>query len=222
MRDTAIVIGATGLVGGHLIRLLLEDDEYVEIRTFVRRPSGVQDPKLQEHVVDFDAIEEWVDLINGDVLFSTMGTTLKRAGSKKAQYRVDFTYQFQFARAAAANGVGRYVLVSSAGADPGSRIFYSRMKGELEEAVKELPFQKIVILRPSILLGEREERRPAEKLGGVLAGVVARIVPPLRKYRPIEAKSVARAMVEAAGSSGEGIEVHELDEIFALGGEEGG
>ena len=217
MDKTAVVVGATGLVGAHLTRHLLSDDRYGLVKVFVRRPTGLDHPKLEEHVVDFDRIDSWKDSITGDELFSTMGTTLRQAGGKEAQYRVDFTYQYETARAATANGVGRYILVSSAGANPRARVFYSRMKGELEEAIKKLPFQRIVILRPSILTGERRKTRLGEQLGLVGAHILTRIVPPLRKYRPIAGETVARAMINSPGwSEAAGITVCELDEIFAL------
>ena len=126
----------------------------------------MQHAKLQERIVNFDAVPEWKALLTGDVLFSSLGTTLKQAGSKEAQYKVDFTYQYNIAKAAADNGVSQYVLVSSAGASPQSRIFYSRMKGELEEAVKTFSFPHITILQPGILQGERDEFRLGERIGG--------------------------------------------------------
>ncbi|NIR45046.1 MAG: NAD(P)H-binding protein [Gemmatimonadetes bacterium] len=217
MQKTAIVIGATGLVGGHLNRQLVDSERYGLVRVFTRRTTGIDDGKLEEHLVNFDEIETWRGAIQGDELFSALGTTLKRAGSKEAQYRVDFTYQYDVARAAARNGVGKYLLVSSAGADPDSRIFYSRMKGELEEAVEELSFESIVIFRPSVLAGEREETRVGEKLGGLVLGALARFVPPVRKYRPVPGATVARAMIAAASrTGGPRVETYELAEIFSL------
>ena len=137
---TAVVIGATGLVGSELVALLLADSRFETVKVFVRRSTGRQHPKLEEHLVNFDAVETWKEQLTGDVLFSAMGTTLKQAGSKDAQYKIDYTYQYNVAKAAAENGVPQYVLISSAGASPKSRIFYSRMKGELEESVKKLTF----------------------------------------------------------------------------------
>lgn len=214
MGRTAIVIGATGLVGEQLTSLLLQQDDFTRVKVFVRRATGVEHPKLDERIVDFERMGDWESHLTGDALFSTLGTTLKRAGSKEAQYRVDFTYQFEAARAASRNAVDTYVLVSSAGANPSSRIFYSRMKGELEDAIKRLPFRRIVILRPSILVGERRERRMGEEIGARLAEALALIVPPLRRYRPIAAATVARAMIGSTSSSRPpGIETFELDEI---------
>src|SRR5690349_10962018 len=138
---TAIVIGATGLVGSELVQQLLDDERFSLVKIFVRRSFGKQHPKLEEHIIDFDKIHEWGHLVSGDVLFSALGTTLKQAGGKEAQYRIDYNYQYDVADAAAKNKVPVYVLVSSAMANVDSKIFYTRMKGELERDIKKLPFQ---------------------------------------------------------------------------------
>src|SRR4030066_986146 len=140
---TAIVIGATGLIGKHLTKFLLDDPAYSSVKVFVRRTLNISNPKLEEHVVDFDEISIWKDKITGDELYSAMGTTIKKAGSKEAQYKIDFTYQYECAKAASENGVGKYLLISSAGANIKSGHFYLRMKGELDKKVSELPFQQL-------------------------------------------------------------------------------
>lgn len=209
------MIGATGLVGSALTGLLLEDARFDRMHVFVRRSTGRQHPKLEEHIVNFDALPEWQHLLTGDVLFSSLGTTLKQANSKEAQYKVDFTYQFDVAEAAAVNGVPDYVLVSSAGASPHSRIFYSRMKGELEEAVKTFSFAHIHILQPGILQGERDEFRLGERIGvGMLS--MTRYIPGLQKYKPIPAETVAQAMINAAFRDQEKVEVWTLEKVFDL------
>src|SRR5512133_1827405 len=124
----AVVVGATGLVGAEIVRRLLANARFASVAILVRRPSGVAHEKLREHLVDFDAPESFAALVRGDVLFSALGTTLRAAGSKEAQYRVDHGYQLRVAEAARRNGIGTLVLVSSAGASPRARIFYSRMK----------------------------------------------------------------------------------------------
>ena len=125
------VIGATGLVGRELVKQLLENPEVEKVTIFSRRNSGFQHPKLEQRVIDFNDRESWKPFLQGDVLFSALGTTLKQAGSKEKQYLVDYTYQWQFAEAAAEKGIPAYVLVSSTGASPRSSIFYSRIKGEI-------------------------------------------------------------------------------------------
>lgn len=213
---TAIVLGATGLVGSELIRQLLEHPDYSTVLVFVRRSTGITHPKLAEHLVDFEKIEEWRHLIKGDVLFSALGTTLNKAGSKAAQYRIDYTYQHEVAAAAAANGIPCYVLISSAGASEKSPIFYSKMKGELDLAVQKLTFASVRILRPGILAGNRKESRPAEAAAIKMMQLLGKI-PGIRKYRPIPASVVARAMINGALDPARGAQVHELEGVFTLG-----
>jgi uncharacterized protein YbjT (DUF2867 family) len=214
---TALVLGATGLVGKALTEQLLADDRFSQVEVFVRRSTGLTSPKLVEHIVNYDEMGEWGKKLQGDVLFSGLGTTLKTVGSQEAQYQVDYTYQFQAAAMAAKQGVQRYVLISSAGADAGSRIFYSRMKGELDEAVQALPFAQATILRPGILEGDRKEERMGEVIGIFLARWGTRLLPWWRGYRPIHAKTVARAMIQAATQSQAlAYEIHTLEEVFTL------
>lgn len=213
----AIVIGATGLVGKQLVTQLLEHPSFSKVLILSRRSLGIQNSKLDEVIIDFGKLTEYQSQIKGDVLFSCMGTTIKKAKSKENQYKIDFTYQFQTAQIAAKNGVPNYVLVSSTGANSTSRVFYSRIKGELEEAITALPFQKIRILRPSILLGDREEFRFGEKIGMVVMGFFTSIIPPLRKWRGITGSEVARAMIASSlDSNTEKVSVRELDEIFKI------
>lgn len=215
---TALLIGATGLVGDQLLRQLLLDARFDRLKVFVRRPTGYQSPKLEEHVVDFDQPQTWSEALTGDVLFSTLGTTLRQAGSQEAQYKVDYTYQYRAAQAAATNGVPTFVLVSSAGADADSFVFYNRIKGELERDVKKLRFRRIRILQPGILAGGRAQVRLGEKVGLVLASVVG-AVPPLRGYRPIHARIVAQAMINAALDETPGVSTDTLEGVFTRAGE---
>ena len=127
MNKTAIIIGATGLVGNNLLQQLLLDNDFSSVKIFVRRATGISHSKLKEFIIDFDKLELSKSDISGDVLFSCMGTTLKQAGSKSMQYKVDFTYQYQFAKLADENGVPDYLLISAASSSSKSKIFYSRM-----------------------------------------------------------------------------------------------
>src|SRR5687768_5421023 len=161
----ALVIGATGMVGSQLIQQLLADKRFEKIRVFSRRSLDIKHQKLEEHLINFDYPEQWKGLVRGNVLFSALGTTLSKAGSKGAQFKIDYKYQYQFAKAASENGVPQYVLVSAAYASPSSKIFYSRMKGILEKDVKKLSYQNITILKPGMLSGERKEERTGEKIG---------------------------------------------------------
>lgn len=215
MNKTAIVLGATGLVGSHITDLLLKDERYSTVRIFHRRSTGINHKKVEEHIVDFDSVSTWKELLTGDELYSAMGTTIKKAGSQDAQYKIDVTYPLRVAAAAAENGVKNYALVSSAGANKESRIFYSRIKGELEEAVKSLPFNLITILRPSVLDGDRNENRPGEAFA-ILAMSILGKLPGLSTYRPIHARTVANGMINSLNDRSGGCHIFESDEIFYL------
>ena len=162
MKQTAIVIGATGLVGRALVAQLAQNDGVERIVTLTRRAVEYHSPKVENHVLDFAQLARHAELFRGDVLFSCLGTTRQQAGSIAAQRLVDVDYQFAAAQLAAQQGVRHYVLVSSSGADASSRNAYLQMKGELEQKVSALPFARISIVQPSLLLGERTERRVAD------------------------------------------------------------
>ena len=210
---TAIIIGSSGMVGTQLLDLLLISDEYSRIISLVRRKSGIQHPKLNEYIVNFDKPESYKNLVKGDVLFSCMGTTLAQAKSKNNQYRVDFTYQYEVAETAAQNNVPVYVLVSSAGANAKSGAFYMQMKGKLDEAVSKLNFSSIQIIRPGQLYGLRSEKRIAEKLAIKIMFFLNKLGI-LNKYKPIHAREVAQAMIVAAKNNS--LHTYTLDEVFGL------
>lgn len=214
---TAIVIGATGLTGAQLVNQLLKDSRFEKIKVFVRKTTGIVHQKLQEHIVDFNKPETFKDLVRGDVLYSAMGTTLKSAGSKEAQYVVDYTYQYNMAKMAATNGVSALVLVSSAGANTSSSIFYSRIKGELERDVQLLQFKSIHIFRPGMLAGPRKEHRGGEKIGIAVMNLVSKI-PGLGALKPILGAQVAQAMINATFKHDVGIYTYSLGEVFKLAG----
>lgn len=211
----SIVIGATGLVGGQLLRLLLADARFGPVVVLGRRPTGAAHEKLREHVVDFDAPASFAALVQGDALFSALGTTIRAAGSAEAQYRVDHGYQLAVAGAARRNGVGTCVLVSSAGASPRARLFYSRMKGELERDVEALGFPRTRILRPGLLDGERAEHRAGERWALRVLRPLAPVLP--ASARPIPAAAVARAARAVALDPAPGARRYEARELFLLG-----
>lgn len=214
MNLTANVIGATGLVGKQLVKLLLENENFGEVKIFVRRDTGIQHPKLKQYIVDFGDKKQRVKNLTGDVLFSTLGTTLKQAGSKEKQYEVDFTYNLNFAKMAKENGFENYVLVSSIGANSGSNIFYTRIKGELDDEVAKLGFKNLAILRPSSLMGERKEKRWMEDLSLPFVQFVTRFL--LKKYRPVKDETVALAMINTVLNPNPQKTIWEGDEIFDL------
>lgn len=211
----AIIIGATGLIGTALIKALSENSNYSEVILIARKQIPDLSSKFRLIQTDFDKLDEIKKEISGDILFSVLGTTMKTAGSKEAQYKIDFTYQYNVAKMAAENGVKNLVLLSSAGANAKSSIFYSRMKGELDEAVKELSFNHISVIRPSMLTGKRKEFRLGEKIFTPLAYVL-NIIPFARKYRPIKDSIVARAMINAVQKNQTSYQVYELNEVFKL------
>jgi uncharacterized protein YbjT (DUF2867 family) len=214
MNMKALVIGATGATGKDLVSQLLQDQDFDEIRIFVRKPFGIQNDKLKVHVVDFEKPEEWKDQVRGDVAFSCLGTTLKAAGSKEAQRKVDFDYQYEFAKAAKDNNVDDYILVSSYGADPKSKIFYSRMKGELEEAVKQLHFTKITIFKPGML-----ERKDSDRPGEVLGSRVIKFANKLgllESQKPLPTNVLAKAMINSSKIKSNGYSSIKLGNIFCF------
>lgn len=197
MKKTAVLIGASGLTGGHLLQQLLEHPAYDQVVSLVRRPSGQQHPKLKECVFDFDHPDP--SLIEGQDFFCALGTTLARAGSKEAQYKVDCQYPLALGKIAKQKGFSRYLLVSSIGADATSSNFYLRTKGELEKGLEALGFDTFVAARPSFLLGDRKEFRLGEKIGiWVWKFVQPFLGGPLRRLRGIPAASVATALIQYA------------------------
>lgn len=215
MTRSALLAGATGLVGGYCLERLLADDAWQRVVVPTRRPLGRSHPKLAEVVLDFDHLEEEAEHLAVDGSFSEdvfccLGTTLAAAGSEEAFERVDFGYVVALAHLAAARGSRRFLLVSAVGADPGSRIFYNRVKGKAEEAVAASGVPIIHILRPSLLLGPRREHRSGEEWAKRFSGLVAPLlVGPLRRWRPIHADAVAGAMVALARRDEPGVFFHE-------------
>ena len=216
MNLTANVIGATGLVGKQLVSQLLENEHFGKVRIFVRRDSGLSHPKLEQLIVDFADEKTWAKKLTGDVLFSALGTTLKQAGSKAKQYEVDFTFNLNFAQKAKANSIENYVLVSSIGANSKSALFYTRIKGELDDTVANLGFENLTILRPSYLSGERDEKRWMEELSLPVVGFVTKLI--LKKCRPISGETVAKAMINGVLKPHPEKTIWEADEVFELAG----
>jgi len=214
-KKTALLFGASGLVGGFVLQELLRHRAYQRVHSFGRRKLDIQHERLQQHLIDFDQLEAHKQWFLGQDVFSCLGTTMAKAGSREAFRKVDYTYALQTARLAAEQGASQLMIVSSAGADPDGLFFYSRVKGEVEEAVRKLPFWALHIFQPSILLGPRREQRIGEKIAaramkgisGLLTGEV------LGKYRPVEAEAVAKAMLAAAQRLKAGQFTYRSDEI---------
>jgi uncharacterized protein YbjT (DUF2867 family) len=193
----ALLVGATGLVGSHLLRRLLAHPGYARVSVWARREVPLHDPKLTQTIVDFERLAQRA--LGVEDVYVALGTTITAAGSQQAFYRVDHDYPLQLARLARERGVQRFLMVSALGANPDSRVFYNRVKGETEDAIRGLELPKVWFFRPSLLVGERQEYRRGEKFAMPLGKAIAPLlVGALRKYRPIEADAVAAAMVYAA------------------------
>ncbi|MDB4974600.1 MAG: nucleoside-diphosphate sugar epimerase [Myxococcaceae bacterium] len=210
MSRTALIVGATGLVGHQALLALLEDESFSKIVAIVRRPTGLSHERLDERVVDFEALSRALMGQKADVALCCLGTTIRQAGSKKQFRHIDFGLVLAFAQSALAAGVQHFILVSALGADPKSRVFYNRVKGELEEALSSFGFAALTIVRPSLLLGKRAKPRLGERIGAPFAKLLPKSV------RAIEGRTVGRALVKFARepASGKRIvlskELHEL------------
>jgi uncharacterized protein YbjT (DUF2867 family) len=216
---TAVLLGATGLVGGHALRLLAHDGRWDRVVTLDRRPLATASARHAPHVVDVGRLAEHADLLAGDDLFCCLGTTMKQAGSEEAFRRVDLEIPAEAARLAHGRGAGQMLLVSALGADPNSRIFYNRTKGEAEAAVRAVGFESVGLFRPSLLTGDRDEGRPGEQAAAVALRVVSPLLlGPLSSLRPTPAEAVARALVAVAAERPAGVRVYGPGEIKARAG----
>ena len=193
---TALIIGATGATGTVLVKQLLDHESYTSVHVFARRELELTHPKLKVHVVDFDAIDTWKDKLQGDVLFSALGTTRKTAGSKEVQYQIDYTYQHDVAKAASQNGVSTLLLVSSTGSNAKSPFFYPKTKGQLEEAVSKMDFKQVHIFQPPIL-DRGAFSRKNEKTGIKIINLLNKLCI-LRSQKPMPVAFLAEQMIKVA------------------------
>jgi uncharacterized protein YbjT (DUF2867 family) len=215
-QDTALLVGATGLVGGLCLKTVLEGADYQSVIALARRPLAEEHPRLVQMTVDFDKLEEIEPFPAADV-FCALGTTIGRAGSQHAYLKIDFEYPRIVAERSAAAGAKQFVLVSSVGAEPNSGNFYLRVKAQLEKAIGGLPFESVHFFRPSFLIGKRTETRLGELLGAAaLRAFQFALVRKLRKYRPIHAETLAAAMVVAAREAKPGRHIYHYDDIVSL------
>lgn len=214
---SAILVGASGLVGGELLNLLLNSEEYSKVIVLGRRSLNLEHPKLEEIIVDFERLDQYQEKFSVDEIFCCLGTTIKKAKSKEAFKKVDVDYVLSLAKIAKEMKVEKFLIVSSIGADKQSAIFYSKMKGLVEEGLKEIGFSSLYIFRPSLLLGQRQEVRSGESAAAFLSkGLSFLMLGGLRKYKPIEAKVVAKGMYNAAQSTNAGYHTYMSDKIFDI------
>jgi uncharacterized protein YbjT (DUF2867 family) len=213
---TALVIGASGLVGTQLLQQLCASEAYSQVTALVRKPLSTTHPKLTQELVNFDNLEQAASRINAQDIFCTLGTTIRVAGSQEAFRKVDYEYPLEVAEIALRNGAEQYLIVTALGADARSPVFYSRVKGEVEKKIASLGYKTVVALRPSFLVGQRTESRAGEEIGIIIARLIAfALIGPLRKYRAIEASTVAGAMLAEATQNLAGQRVLESDMIQA-------
>lgn len=211
---SALIAGASGLVGGELLHYLLDGDQYDKVVALVRKPLGIKHPKLEEIIVDFENLFNYKDHFRVDDVFCCLGTTIKKAKSKEAMLRVDVDYPLIIARVAKEMGAKQFLVISSIGANPNSFIWYTRMKGLLEEQLKEVGFHSLHILRPSLLLGKRAEFRLGETVGAFLSTKLSfAFIGPLKKYKAISGKTVALGMYKIAQSDKKGVNIYISNEI---------
>lgn len=206
-KRTALVIGGSGLVGKEVISELIASDKYTEVIALTRKPLDWEHPKLSSVVFDFDHPDDAA--VCADDIFCCLGTTMKKAGSKDAFYRVDYTYPVEIAQLGFQNGAKRFAIVTAMGSDSKSIFYYNRVKGDVEATLKKIGFEALLIFRPSLLLGKRSESRAGEQIGEALSKLLRPLIP--SKYRAIEAYKVAKAMVTITASNVKGTLVYESD-----------
>ncbi len=212
--QTAVVLGATGLIGSHLLEQLLNDDTFTKVRVLVRRPLDITHPKLETCITNFSDYDDYkAKLGKGDCIFCCIGTTNAHVKGDKALYRtIDFDIPVNAARFGKEAGFKQYLLVSAAGADSKSSIFYSRLKGEVEEVIATYNFNSFHVFRPSFLLGRRKEQRTGESIGKKVFQFFSFLIP--SKYKGIQAVDVAKAMIKAAKGKKEGLKVYYYREMI--------
>ncbi len=212
----AVLAGASGLVGSHILSLLLESSNYSNVLALVRRPLDTRHPKLQQLEVNFENLPDSPEFAGADV-YCALGTTMRQAGSREAFRKVDYDAELAYATVAAQCGANQFLVVSSVGANAHSSTFYLQVKGELEDAVKTLPFCSIHIFRPSFLAGDRTSDRPAERIGTAVAKAFDfAFVGNLKKYSAVEADDLAAAMLAAARRAQPGVHYYQYEEIVEL------
>jgi len=214
---SAIVFGATGLIGNFVVKQLLDDRRYSKVRLLSRKLIDLKHDKLEQHVVNFDNLLSFRALVKADHVYCCFGTTIKKAGSQKEFIKIDHDIPLRISKFANENGAVYFALVSSLGANSASSNFYCNVKGLLEDNVKEQFKEKIGIFRPSLLLGEREELRRAERIGQRLFPLLnPLLLGRLKRYKAIKAETVAQAMITIAFRDTE-LTVFESEEIALMG-----
>ena len=217
--QTAVIIGASGLIGSHLVEQMLYDEHFSTVRILVRSRLAFNHPKLQQVIVDFDDFDNYADNFGiGDIIFCCVGTTQNKVkGDKIAYTKVDHDIPVNAAQIGINNRFKKFLVASSIGANPISNNFYLNLKGKMEKDIKQFPFKSISIFRPSILLGKRNESRPGEKIGQIFMKAFSfLLIGSIKKYRPVKAEDVAKAMIAESKKEESGIHILEYQEIEQL------
>ncbi len=214
----ALIAGATGLTGKSLLYALLDTKEYVRIFILVRRELAIKDSRLTQITFDYDNPDHYDNLPVADDIFCCLGTTIAKAGSQEAFRKVDLDYPVRLAEACSHKGYKKFLIITALGADQNSRFFYNKIKGEAENKIKTTAFDSIYFCRPSLILGNRPKIRIGEEIGKVLAKFTSLLLfGPLKKYKAIQASTIAKAMIVLAGQTNPGIHTIESDKLSELG-----
>jgi uncharacterized protein YbjT (DUF2867 family) len=219
MKKKAIVVGATGLIGGFCLQELLKNSQYSQVLILVRKLLDIKHTKLKQLVVDFDQLEKYAKQLKANDVYCCLGTSRKKSPTPEAYRKIEFEYVFKLASITSQNKAEKFLTVSSVGADFDSRYFYLQTKGEVEEVISSLPFKAVHIFRPSFITGEsdRREHRPMEAvLESVLKPLSFLFMGPLQKYKPMAGKTIAQAMIKAANHKWQGVHIWEVKMIEDL------
>ncbi len=196
MRKTAIILGATGLTGNHLLQQLLNNEEYEKVKVLTRKEVRYDHPKLEEHIIDLLKLGDYSDIFKGDVVFCCIGTTRAKTPDKELYRAIDYGIPVEAARLAKQNNISQYIVISALGADANSKVFYNRLKGEMERDVIAQEIPKTYIMRPSLIVGNRKEKRTGEDISKHIMQALDFAIP--KRYKPIQAKIIAQAMIKIA------------------------
>lgn len=214
MSKVALIVGATGLIGGQLLELLLADDRYSKVTALSRKPMSINHFKLDNVFVDFNRLSEYFDRLSADDVFCCLGTTMKQAGSPEAFRKVDFEYPLEIAKITKGLGAKQFLIITALGASKKSSFYYNKVKGEVEEAIGNQGFESYHIFRPSFLQGKRIESRAGEEATKVFFSIFGFLVP--KKFKAIDSNKVARAMLMKAKEESRGVFVYESDTLLGF------
>lgn len=214
---TAILVGATGLVGTELLQILLNSKEYIKVTVLTRKKLNIEHTKLHQVMIDFAKLSSYKEYFEVDDVYCCLGTTIKKAGSQEAFRIVDYEYPVTLAKLSKECKVEKFLIITAMGADKFSKIFYNRVKGEVEDAIKEIELHALYFFRPSLLLGNRKEFRFGERFATVLSPLFSFLLSgPLEKYKPIHARNVALAMYNTSRNGSKGIHTYLSNQIQDL------